>query len=240
MGWFWPKYIMFQLKKYRGVIFDCTQDCYKAWRKTGLCLQKLTWGIWQIFTRELESLQIATFMASFCLNLKMYELKIYRGGLCHDNEEWYQIWRGIDLTWGIWQILTWPLKNLKNFPFNRLLLVKVYNVWAKKSIEELCLMALNVVDATFDKDENYALKNDMKNLANFYQSMFGCLKIVIWWDPFIQSRKCMSLKFTREFYVMTMKNDAKFEEESTCQFKIDMRNLTNFDPSTRKSQKFAL
>ena len=39
---------------------------------------------------------------------------------------------------------------------------------------------------------------------------------------------------------MTMKNDATFEEELTCQFKIDMRNLMNFDPSTRKSQKFAL
>ena len=39
---------------------------------------------------------------------------------------------------------------------------------------------------------------------------------------------------------MTMKNDAKFEVKPTCQFKIDMRNLTNFDPSTRKSQKFAL
>ena len=31
---------------------------------------------------------------------------------------------------------------------------------------------------------------------------------------------------------MTMKNDAKVEEELTCQFKIDMRNLTNFDLST--------
>ena len=50
----------------------------------------------------------------------------------------------------------------------------------------------------------------------------------------------MSLKFTGELCVMTMKNDAKFEEELTCHFKIDMRNLTNFDPSTRKSQKFAL
>ena len=40
----------------------------------------------------------------------------------------------------------------------------------------------------------------------------------------------MSLKFTGEFCVMTIKNDAKRE----------MRNLTNFDPSTRKSQKFAL
>ena len=39
---------------------------------------------------------------------------------------------------------------------------------------------------------------------------------------------------------MAMKNDAKFEEELTYQFKIDMRNMTNFDPNTRKSQKYAL
>ena len=49
----------------------------------------------------------------------------------------------------------------------------------------------------------------------------------------------MILKFTGECCVMTMKNDTKFEEKLTCQFKIDMRNLTDFDPSTRKSQKFA-
>ena len=39
---------------------------------------------------------------------------------------------------------------------------------------------------------------------------------------------------------MTMKNDAKFEEELTCFFKIDMENLMNFDPSTLKSQSFSL
>ena len=50
----------------------------------------------------------------------------------------------------------------------------------------------------------------------------------------------MSLKSTGEVCIMTMKNDAKIEEEFTCQFKIDMRNLTNLDPSTRKSQKLAL
>ena len=42
----------------------------------------------------------------------------------------------------------------------------------------------------------------------------------------------MSLNFTEELCVMTMKNDAKFEKELTCQFKIDMRDLTDFDPST--------
>ena len=37
---------------------------------------------------------------------------------------------------------------------------------------------------------------------------------------------------------MALKSGEKFEEELTCRFKIDIRNLTNFDSSTRKSQKF--
>ena len=90
--------------------------------------------------------------------------------------------------------MTWALGSLKNFHFNRLLLSKVYIVWAKK------------------------------------------------WDLFSQSRKCMTLKFTEELYVMKMKNDTKIEEELTCCFKTDMSNLsnTNFDLSTRKSKKFVL
>ena len=39
---------------------------------------------------------------------------------------------------------------------------------------------------------------------------------------------------------MTLKNDEKFEEELTCRFKIDLRNLMNFDSRTRKSRKFTL
>ena len=49
----------------------------------------------------------------------------------------------------------------------------------------------------------------------------------------------MSLKFIGEFCVMAMKNNAMFEEELICQFKIDMRSFTSFDPSTQKSEKFA-
>ena len=41
-------------------------------------------------------------------------------------------------------------------------------------------------------------------------------------------------------YYVTMKNVTKFEEELTCEFKIDMIHLTNFDPSTQKSQNFTL
>ena len=39
---------------------------------------------------------------------------------------------------------------------------------------------------------------------------------------------------------MKLKRDTKFVEESTCRFKIGIKNLTNFDPSARKSQRFSL
>ena len=89
-------------KLQRSYVWLHSQDWYKFWRKTGLCFQKFTWGISQIFTRALKSLQIGTLMASFCLKLKMYELKIYRGVMCHDNEEWCKNWRGIDLSVQNW------------------------------------------------------------------------------------------------------------------------------------------
>ena len=58
------------------------------------------------------------------------------------KKNWLFSWK---LTWRIWQILTWALENPKNLHFNRLLLTKVCNAWAKKSIEELCLMALKLM-----------------------------------------------------------------------------------------------
>ena len=42
----------------------------------------------------------------------------------------------------------------------------------------------------------------------------------------------MSLQFTEELCVMKIKNDAEIEENLTCQFKIDMSNLINFESST--------
>ena len=47
----------------------------------------------------------------------------------------------------------------------------------------------------------------------------------------------MTLKFTEEICVMAMKNNPEFKEELTCNFKTDMRNLTNFDLSTQKSKQ---
>ena len=63
MGWFWPKYIIFELKRYRGAIFHGTRVWCKIWRNT--VVWKMTWGIWQNFTRAHKIIKIETFIGSF-------------------------------------------------------------------------------------------------------------------------------------------------------------------------------
>ena len=38
---------------------------------------------------------------------------------------------------------------------------------------------------------------------------------------------------------MKLKRDTKFGEESSCRFKIGIRNLTKFERGTQKSQKYS-
>ena len=81
-----------------------------------------------------------------------------------------------------------------------------------------------------------------EEFGNFSPEHLKVWKLELSWGSFIQSKKCTSLKFTGELCVMAVKNDVfeEFEKELTCQFKINRRNLTKFNPSTQKSQKFAL
>ena len=64
------------------------------------------------------------------------------------------------------------------------------------------------IDTKFEGKLTCASKTDMRNFANFRQSTSESSKLGLWWDPFVQSWKWMSLEFTGELYVMTMKNDA--------------------------------
>ena len=98
----------------------------------------------------------------------MYELKIFRGAICHDNEKRRKTGRGLAVSKLRW-VLSGALENLKNLHFNGLHLTKVYNVWAKQSIEELCLMALKI-DASLDRKLTCAFRNVMKNLGNFHHN----------------------------------------------------------------------
>ena len=154
-------------------------------------------------------------MRSFCPKRKMYELKVYRGVIYKDTEVWWKIWREIDLSF-LWWILTrvWKCSGVIFHGTQ-----DWWKIWRK-------------ADSWFGKWQ--------REFGKFSPGYSKVSKLGLWWDPFIQKRKCMSLKTTEELYVMTLKNDAKFGEELTCRFKIDMYNFTDFNPSTRKSQKFGL
>ena len=125
----------------------------------------------------------------------------------HSKRNWLAISK---LTWGILQILNWALGSLKHLQFNGLLLTKVYNVWAKK------------VQGSYLSWHQRVMKNLKKNwlvlpnmtweICQIFTRAPEVSKFGYWWDPFIQSKKYMSLKFTRELCVMTMKNDKKFKE----------------------------
>ena len=47
---FWSKYRMFDLRKYREIMFDGTEYWWKIWRKTDLFFHKWHEEFWQIFT----------------------------------------------------------------------------------------------------------------------------------------------------------------------------------------------
>ena len=142
------------------------------------------------------------------------------------------------LTQGIWRILTGELESLKNIHFNGLLLTKLYNVWAKKEQGRYVWLHSRLMQCL---KENWLVFPKLTwGIWQIFTRALESLQTETLIAYFCQKWKCMSLKFTGELCVMTMKNDAKFEEELTCRFKIDMRNLMNFDSSTRKSQKFTL
>ena len=60
-------------------------------KKNGLEVRKMTWRVWQILTRALESVKIGTLMGSFCPKYKMYEPKIYRGVIFMTMRNWLVI-----------------------------------------------------------------------------------------------------------------------------------------------------
>ena len=131
-------------------MFYRTQDWYKIWKKTGLRFQKWheefrkfspehlgkskNWDFDGILLSKVENLWAQNLQGKFVSWQWRMIQNLKRNWLVSSK-----------LTWGIWQILTRALENPKNLHFNRLLLTKVCNAWAKKSIEELCLMALKLM-----------------------------------------------------------------------------------------------
>ena len=150
-------------------------------------------------------------------------------------------WSVVSKMTRIWEILTRALKSLKNLHFHWFLLWKVFIVWPKKVQRSYLSWHFHDMksDVKLEEKLTWGLKNFGKwheEFCKFSPEHSEVSKLGLWWNSFAQSRKYMSLKLTEELCVMTMKNDAKFEKELTCHFLNDMRNLMNFDSSTRKSK----
>ena len=108
---FWAKYILFELKKYRGVIFHETEEGCKIWRGIDLSFQNWHKEFDKFWPEHSKVSKIFTLIGSFWAKYILFELKKYRAVIFPETEERYTIWRGIDFV--IWK-LTY-IRNLTNF-----------------------------------------------------------------------------------------------------------------------------
>ena len=65
MGCLWPKYVMLELRKEQRSYVWWHWIMMQSLKENWFVLSKMTWGIWEIFTRALESLEIDTLMGFF-------------------------------------------------------------------------------------------------------------------------------------------------------------------------------
>ena len=192
-------------------------------------------------TWALKSLKKFYFNSLLFSKVYVVWAKKYRGVILHETEEGYKIWRGTDLfqNWQKEYDKFWT-EHSKVSTSSTLMgsfwAKYIYIAWTKK-VERSYLSRHWRVMQNLKKNWLVAWRWH-EEFGKFSPEHWKVSKLELWWNPFAQSRKCVTLKFTEELCVMTMKNDTKIEEELTCRFKIDMRNFTNVDPSTRKSKKF--
>ena len=175
---------MFELKKITGIIFHKTEEGYNIWRGINVPFQNWHKKFDKFWPEHSKISKIFILMDSFWAKYIyiLFELKRYRGIIFNETEEGFKIWRGIDV---------------------------FFQNWHKK----------------FDKfwPEHSKVSKTLNLMGTFWAKYILCeLKKVYYQD----------------WYYIKVKRDIKFGAESTCRFKIGIRNLTKFEQSTRKSQNF--
>ena len=133
---------LFLSNAYKGLDEKVRKSCASwHWRvmqslkKNWLLVPKMTWGIWWILMWVVTSLKIWTLMCYFCQKYIMVELKMGRGVMCHNTEEWCKIWGATDMVFEKWHgfdEFRLNTQKSQNLHFNVLFLTEVNNVWAKK------------------------------------------------------------------------------------------------------------
>ena len=123
IGCFWAKYIMFELKKYRGVIFDGTEYWWEVWRKNELCFQKWYEKFEKFSPEHLKVSKLGLWWDSFIQSRKCISLKLTGRGIDLSVENWHEELDDF-----------WPehSKVSKTLHFNGLFLIKVFYLRNKR------------------------------------------------------------------------------------------------------------
>ena len=132
----WSIPVIFDLKKYGGILFLDTREWFKIWRKTNLWFGKYMRNLanfyqsnWKSQNWDFDGILLSKVENVWAENLQGSYVSWQSRLMQKSKKNWLV---NSKLTWGIWQSLTRALENLKYLHFNCLPLTKVYNVWAKK------------------------------------------------------------------------------------------------------------
>ena len=102
MGFLWPNYLLFKLKKYVGFIFHETEEGYKIWSGNNLWFQNWHKEFEKFSPEHLKGSNSFTSMGFFWAKYILFKLKMYIRVIFHETEEGCKVWRGIDLSFQNW------------------------------------------------------------------------------------------------------------------------------------------
>ena len=230
MGCFWPKYIMFKLKKYRGVVFHGTRESCKTWRKA-----ELWFGKWHeefvtfspvhkkvskfglLLSRFIQSRKYLNFFSwNFVWFSQKEPIKVQNFRLLTAQVKFHQICTLIGSF--CWKYIKCQRKKYRwvlshdNEEWNK--------IWRKTDL---------LFQKWQDFTEFWSEHSNVSKLCTLI-ALFGAKNIrfdlrkyrgVIFYDT-EESWKFEELSFMR------LKSHAKFEEKLTCGLENGMTNLANF------------